>query len=286
MALDAVLAARRNNYLHTIGDRLFSDEEDKFYTALHFCNLIKVSEDERVRNYAGRKLLLLTESFENEKRNDIVVELLRSLELDSYQFSKFIPQYLGPMMVQLNDCEYDEVVADFRDKLKTSRPYLRALLLRTIGVMIVEIFKNKPNRKPAVQAIRDGAYDYITKPFKLEEIKIVVNNAQERIHLVRENQRLLAELQEAYNQLHMVKQLMGANDPGERKESGSKKHIKDTGPFIAGSMLSHYYQENRPGIGTPLLSDLERISALRDRGFLTEEEFRLCKSKLFKKLQY
>ena len=97
-------------------DRLFSDEEDKFYTALHFCNLIKVSEDERVRNYAGRKLLLLTESFENEKRNDIVVELLRSLELDSYQFSKFIPQYLGPMMVQLNDCEYDEVVADFRDK--------------------------------------------------------------------------------------------------------------------------------------------------------------------------
>ncbi len=138
----------------------------------------------------------------------------------------------------------------------------------------------------AVQAIRDGAYDYITKPFKLEEIKIVVNNAQERIHLVRENQRLLAELQEAYNQLHMVKQLMGANDPGERKESGSKKHIKDTGPFIAGSMLSHYYQENRPGIGTPLLSDLERISALRDRGFLTEEEFRLCKSKLFKKLQY
>ena len=30
----------------------------------------------------------------------------------------------------------------------------------------------------AVQAIREGAYDYITKPFKLEEIKIIVNNAR------------------------------------------------------------------------------------------------------------
>jgi len=138
----------------------------------------------------------------------------------------------------------------------------------------------------AVQAIRDGAYDYITKPFKLEEIKIVVNNAQERIHLVRENRRLLAELQEAYNQLHMVKQLMGANDNDEQEEPGSGNPMKNNGPFIAGSMLSHYYQENKPGTGTPLLSDLERISALRDRGFLTEEEFKLCKSKLFKNLQH
>ena len=29
----------------------------------------------------------------------------------------------------------------------------------------------------AIQAIREGAYDYVTKPFKLEEIKIAVNEA-------------------------------------------------------------------------------------------------------------
>jgi len=138
----------------------------------------------------------------------------------------------------------------------------------------------------AVQAIREGAYDYITKPFKLEEIKIVVNNARERIHLVRENQRLLTELREAYNQLHMVKRIMGAEDNGELSEAGFSEARKNNEPFIAGSMLTHYYQENRPGINTPMLSDLERISVLRDRGFLTEEEFRLCKSKLFKTLQH
>ena len=50
----------------------------------------------------------------------------------------------------------------------------------------------------AIEAIREGAYDYITKPFKMEEMKIVVKNAGEQIRLLRENRRLLAELQEAY----------------------------------------------------------------------------------------
>jgi hypothetical protein len=118
----------------------------------------------------------------------------------------------------------------------------------------------------------------------LEEIKIVANNARERIRLVRENQRLLAELQETYNQLRVVKRIVGAEKGGE--EDTPDCESEEVRPFIAGSMLPHYYHENRAGINSPILSDLERISALRDRGFLTEGEFTLCKSKLFRKLQH
>ncbi|HOV31804.1 MAG TPA: response regulator [Candidatus Hydrogenedens sp.] len=39
-------------------------------------------------------------------------------------------------------------------------------------------------------AIREGAYDYVLKPFNITEIKNVVNNALERNHLVKENARL------------------------------------------------------------------------------------------------
>lgn len=137
----------------------------------------------------------------------------------------------------------------------------------------------------AIEAIREGAYDYITKPFKLEQIKIVVNNAREKIRLVRENRRLLEKLQEAYHQLNMVKRIMGAGpDDGETEDRTSEAMTNE--PFIAGSMLSHYYRENSPGINPPILTDLERVSALRSKGFLTEEEFTLCKSKLFKNLQH
>ena len=34
----------------------------------------------------------------------------------------------------------------------------------------------------AIEAMKLGAYDYITKPFKLDEIKLIVANALERMH--------------------------------------------------------------------------------------------------------
>ena len=136
----------------------------------------------------------------------------------------------------------------------------------------------------AIQAIRDGAYDYITKPFKLEEIKIAVHNADERIALIRENRRLLQKLQEAYTELHWVKKVMKA--PSGQNDDVSQDKIlmetQDHEPFIAGSMLPLYYSEKRRDMVSPILSDLERISALREKGFLSEEEFNLCKTRLIK----
>lgn len=51
----------------------------------------------------------------------------------------------------------------------------------------------------AVEAMKLGAYDYIAKPFKVEEVKILVRNALEKRDLTRENQRLRQEVQERYS---------------------------------------------------------------------------------------
>jgi two-component system, NtrC family, response regulator PilR len=48
----------------------------------------------------------------------------------------------------------------------------------------------------AVQAMRAGAYDYVPKPFNLDELKILVDRALERRSLVAENTRLRVELGE------------------------------------------------------------------------------------------
>src|SRR5438477_4659509 len=39
----------------------------------------------------------------------------------------------------------------------------------------------------AVQAMRSGAYDYITKPFRIEELKLLLQRIQEKVELVTEN---------------------------------------------------------------------------------------------------
>src|SRR2546421_3940246 len=50
----------------------------------------------------------------------------------------------------------------------------------------------------AVQAMRSGAYDYITKPFRIEELKLLLQRMQEKVELVTENlflrERVSAEM--------------------------------------------------------------------------------------------
>src|SRR5512144_3292671 len=47
----------------------------------------------------------------------------------------------------------------------------------------------------AVEAMKLGAYDYITKPFKVDEIKLVIQKALERGHLRKENILLRREIE-------------------------------------------------------------------------------------------
>lgn len=52
--------------------------------------------------------------------------------------------------------------------------------------------------KSAVDAMKLGAYDYITKPFEMDEIKLVVKNALERKGLIDENRELRSQLKTTY----------------------------------------------------------------------------------------
>lgn len=50
----------------------------------------------------------------------------------------------------------------------------------------------------AVQAMKEGAYDYITKPFNIDELGILIEKALERRRLLNENRYLRQELKEKY----------------------------------------------------------------------------------------
>src|SRR4026209_1391514 len=51
----------------------------------------------------------------------------------------------------------------------------------------------------AISAMKAGAFDYITKPFKNEEVLVVVRNALERRRLVHETRTLRQNIQERYH---------------------------------------------------------------------------------------
>src|SRR5471032_3061022 len=51
----------------------------------------------------------------------------------------------------------------------------------------------------AIAAMKTGAFDYVTKPFKNDEVLIVVRNAMERRRLLNENRNLRQNIQERYH---------------------------------------------------------------------------------------
>ena len=71
---------------------------------------------------------------------------------------------------------------------------------------LVTIITGYASLETAIEAVRLGAYDYVTKPFSLEEIGVQVRNMMERVALSKENSRLSLRLQELYDQLNRLQE--------------------------------------------------------------------------------
>ncbi len=112
-------------------------------TAAHLCNLIKVSAKEAVRNKAGKALLEIASLLTFDQRNEIVIELYKGLDIEGYEFSKYIPEYLGQIALFLHPKELDEIIIDLNKILKESNPKISSLTLNTLGVMVQHYPKYK-----------------------------------------------------------------------------------------------------------------------------------------------
>lgn len=115
---------------------LESPESNGLHTAMHFCNLLKVSAVENVRSHAGQCILSIMPYLPVDQRNDVAVELIRALEIEGNRFTEYIPKYLGQMILWLKPVELDELIDDLNEKVKQSNPQLKCLLLKTIGISI------------------------------------------------------------------------------------------------------------------------------------------------------
>src|SRR3954464_4531007 len=65
-----------------------------------------------------------------------------------------------------------------------------------LAVLIITAYASVES---AISAMKAGAFDYITKPFKNDEVLVVVRNAMERRRLVNENRNLRQNIQERYH---------------------------------------------------------------------------------------
>jgi two-component system, NtrC family, response regulator AtoC len=98
---------------------------------------------------------------------------------------------------KLSQTAYDVLITDHNLPGKLGLELLEDALVRypeTIGIVIT----GYGTIETAVQAIKKGAYDYLTKPFKLVELPIMVRKGLKERRLRFENQYLRSQLKERY----------------------------------------------------------------------------------------
>lgn len=166
---------------------------------------------------------------------------------------------------------YDLIIADLvmpkvggLDVLKYAK--------KTNPDVLVIIITGYASLETAIMAVKEGAYDYIRKPCKLEEIRIAVDNAIDKIKLFRENRELLKEIKNAYHELMLLK-----------KEKNAGKKISSIN-FFSSNMPSLHYLYNSNSSSNNTVDKLQALSSLKESGSLTESEFKTFKHNLLKSL--
>lgn len=120
--------------------------------------------------------------------------------------------------------------------------------------ILVIIITGYATIETAVKAIESGAYDYIAKPFRLDELMIVIKNACERLRLTSQNKALLDELRDAYTEINSLRKVT-SKDPGAEEAVQTGRRAR-----------------------TAISSEKERKSPLKQKEYLKEAD-RLLRTK-------
>ena len=113
-----------------------NDKGNILHVGTHLANLVKVSETVTVRKAAGEGLLKVVDKMPLEQRNELSVELFNGLEIGDYQFSKYIPDYLGIVMLRLPPKELDESIDMVQRIIETGNDKVASSAINTLGVMV------------------------------------------------------------------------------------------------------------------------------------------------------
>ena len=135
---------------------------------------------------------------------------------------------------------------DLLRKLRADHPETTVIMITAFGTV-----------STAVEAMKAGAYDYITKPVDYEQLMLIVNRAMERGQLMAEVETLRANLDQKYG----FESIVGRSKSLLRVlEMASRVARRDSTVLIAGDT----------GTGKELLSRaIHQNSARKDQAFVT-----------------
>jgi DNA-binding NtrC family response regulator len=177
----------------------------------------------------------------------------------------------GEALDLLSRQDYSLILTDLVMPEADGLAVLRAARQRNPAALVV-IMTGHASLVSALQATREGAYDYLRKPFNLQEIEVAVDNAARLLHLREENGRLLAKLNELNAKLEELQQ------ESAYPEAALSSARHNDGPDPLRNLLWCYPLPWE--VDPPQQSDLDRLLGLYRENLLTEREFQILKERI------
>jgi CheY-like chemotaxis protein len=149
---------------------------------------------------------------------------------------------------------------------------------------VVIIMTGYASLDTAIQAIRGGAYDYIRKPFKLDELELVVKNACEKISLVRENRHLLRTLQKTMEEMKAFRLKNEGTDLQKFSSANLDEKISEMDVLLKQMAPPDYDLKSKEFRGQTF-QNLRKLVEWRKEGYIDEHEFLTAKKVLLDPFQ-
>jgi len=126
--------------------------------------------------------------------------------------------------------EFDVLLTDLRMEKVDGMQLLKACRARRPEAEVIMI-TGYATAKSAVEAMKQGAFNYVAKPFRLDEVRKVVAEAMEKIRLRRENQQLREQVEAYRGKVKIITQ-----DAGMRRLLDLARQVAptDCGVLITG----------------------------------------------------
>jgi DNA-binding NtrC family response regulator len=146
-----------------------------------------------------------------------------------------------------NNAPYDLIITDLNMPEVTGVELIKKIREQDELVEFI-IITGYASLESAVEAIKAGAFDYIVKPFKVEELKVAVRNVRDKVILKKKNKALMEKLSSFYEEIDRYKYT--------KVTSWTEKIIKE----------------------------IENLNRLRQEGLLKDDEFENFKKRIFEKI--
>ncbi len=122
--------------------------------------------------------------------------LKRSLTLDGYDVE--VAADGEEALKKLEEEDIDLIITDLKMPKVTGEELMKETLKKYPHIPVI-VLTGHGTIENAVEAMRQGAYDFITKPLNIDKLSLVVKRALENSSLKRQNRELLKQLKQKYS---------------------------------------------------------------------------------------